>query len=281
MRNRVWLILALAVVCGGLAAYLAFTFLRQPTGPSVARAAESTASVVVAARDMNVGEIVESEDVRLVEWPGGVVPAGYSTTPAEVVGRGLLTPVRTHEPLLSSKLASKEAGGGLPIVIPEGKRALSVKVDEVINVAGFATPGRRVDVLVTLDEYAQREQAATQVVLQNIEVLTAGQQTARDPEGEPQTVTVATLLVDPEQAEKLTLAANKGRIQLALRNTLDQDTVETPGALADELILARRQAPSRPRRAGPRRPSGVSVEVYRGAEKTTETVRNRDGGGDR
>lgn len=279
MRNRVGIILFLALLSGGLAAYLAFAFLREPSvGP--AQAAEvSSVTVAVAARDMDLGHVLETQDIRLVDWPARAVPTGYSTSPAEVVGRGLLTQVRANEPLLSTKLARKEAGGGLPIIIPEGKRAVSVKVDEVIGVAGFANPGTRVDVLVTLDQAAQMSEPATQVVLQNIEVLTAGQAIERDNSGEPRTVPVVTLLVDPEQAEKLTLAATKGRIHLALRNTLDLEEVETSGVRVNELIVARRVVGSGPTRRVAPRPSGVQVEIYRGPERQTSTVREGSGGG--
>lgn len=279
MRNRVGLILFLALVCGGLAAYLAFNFLRDPVGPSLAQASEPTSVVVaVAARDMDFGVVVQMEDILLIDWPAGSVPEGYSSDVSELAGRGLLTAVHANEPLLSSKLALKEAGGGLPILIPEGKRAVSVKVDDVIGVAGFTLPGTRVDVLVTLDQMAQREQPATQVVLQNIEVATAGQITERDVQGDPKTVPVVTLIVDPDEAEKLALAATKGRVQLALRNTLDLEKVETPGIRANELIMAR-PVQGATRRVGPARPRGVSIEVYRGPQKETSTVKPSEGGG--
>lgn len=284
MRNRVGLILALAVVSGALAAYLAWAFLREPAG-TVAEASEVRAvSVAVAARDMDVGHVLAAEDIELVSWPAAAVPRGYSGDPSEVVGRGLLTPVKANEPLLSGKLARSEAGGGLPIIIPEGKRALSVRVDEVIGVAGFTVPGTRVDVLLTLDQTAATNEPATQVVLQNIEVLTAGQAIERDTRGEPHAVPVVTLLVDPEQAEKLALSATRGRIQLALRNTLDLEEVETSGARLTQLIMMARPAATTTgptRRVNPPRPRGVQVDVYRGPQRETSTVEDRqqEGGG--
>lgn len=276
MRNRVGLILALALVSGALAAYLAWTLLREPAG-TVAEASEVRAvDVAVAARDMDVGHRLQPEDIQLVSWPAAAVPRGYSADPSEVVGRGLLTPVKANEPLLSGKLARAEAGGGLPIIIPEGKRALSVKVDEVIGVAGFTVPGTRVDVLVTLDRTSAFDEPTTQVALQNIEVLTAGQAIERDNTGEPRAVPVVTLLVDPEQAEKLALAATRGRIQLALRNTLDLEEVETPGIRMNQLIMVRQVVGSGPtRRAVAPRPTGVRVEVYRGPQRETSTVQDR------
>lgn len=282
MRNRVGLILFLALASGAAAAYLAFTFLRQPSVPGAAQAAESaTVSVAVAARDMDHGTVLTPQDVKLVDWPASALPQGYSSSPAEVVDRGLLVPVRLNEPLLSTKLARADAGGGLPILIPEGKRALTVEVDNVSGVAGFTLPGTRVDVLVTVDQLAQYTEPVTQVILQNIEVLTAGQTIERDVAGEPRTVNEATLLVTPEEAERLTLASTKGRIRLSLRNPLDLAEVETPGVRTRELITDRK-ATAQPtqRQYVPRRPANVSIEVIKGTERTTESVPRGEGGGE-
>ena len=270
MRTRIGLVFLMALGAAGLAAYLALGVVRD-RGPVAIQATEApTAQVVIAAHDMDVGHVVTAQDVRLAAWPSQILPEGYSSTPAEVVGRGVLTPLKLNEPMLSGKLALKEAGGGLPIMIPAGERAMSVKVDQVIGVAGFLLPGTRVDVLVTLDQVANIDEPITQIILQNIEVLTAGQVIERDTDGEPQTVPVVTLLVTPEDAEKLTLATSKGRIQLALRNTLDMDTVKTPGVRPAGLL--RPQQVVR-RSGGPVRPASINVEVYRGPTRTSETVK--------
>lgn len=285
MRHRLGLILTAALATGGLAAYLAFTVLRSPDPAADARAATvDVVDVVVATRDLDAGAVVKREDVRLVEWPASSLPEGFSRSASEVVGRGLLTSVKANEPLMSGKLARKEAGGGLPIRIPQGMRAMSVEVDDVVGVAGFVLPGTRVDVLVTLDQTARQEEPKTRVLLQNVTVAAAGQTTERDEEGKPKTVSVVTLLVDPAQAEKLTLAATKGQIQLALRHPLDLDTVSTEGARADRLID---EPPRRRvvRSSRPRRPSRFSVDVYRGPDHSTSTVEeepartNGSGGG--
>jgi len=268
MRTKVGIVFLMALVAAALAAYLAFNVVRD-RGPVVVQASEApTAHVVVAAHDMDVGHTLTADDIRLAEWPSTMLPEGYSSTPAEVVGRGVLHPVKLNEPLLSGKLALKEAGGGLPIIIPAGKRAMSVKVDQVIGVAGFTLPGTRVDILVTLDQVAGVPEAITQIVLQNIVVLTAGQVIERDTDGEPITVPVVTLLVEPEEAEKLTLATSKGRIQLALRNTLDLDTVDTPGVRPRGLLRQQKVV-----RAGRSVPAAISVEVYRGPERAVESVK--------
>lgn len=276
MRNRIGIILVLALVAGGLAAYLAVTFLKGPSSGSTNQA-PATVKVAVAAKDLAVGDVLTASDVKLVSWPAGTVPAGYATSQEEVVGRGLITPVRTNEPLLASKLAAKGSPAGLAIAIPEGMLAMSVRVNDVIGVAGFVWPGTHVDVLATLDKTETGNDSRTQILLQNITVLSAGPETQKDQgsqDSKAKTVPVVTLLVTPDQAEKLTLAATKGQLQLALRNTLDTDTVQTPGARLATLLPYAERARYRPvRTARPRRPpSRVNVEVYRGKDRSTSTV---------
>jgi pilus assembly protein CpaB len=170
----------------------------------------------------------------------------------------------------------------MPIIIPAGKRAMSVRVDEVVGVAGFVLPGTRVDILVTMDRTGGTQpEAATRLFLQGIEVVSAGQSLERDPDGNPVEVAVVTLLVSPEQAEQLALSHSNGRLQLALRNPLDMDSVQTSGITASQVIAGRPQpqpavragpvttstATARPPPAGP-----LMLEVYRGPERTTSEV---------
>jgi pilus assembly protein CpaB len=283
-QRRLLIVLLLALVCGVGAAYLSITYLGQSATPLTTTPAGATNQLAVAARDMPLGAVLRAEDVRMIPWSGGALPAGYANAAATVVGRGLITPVAMNEPLLATKLADKEAGGGLSIVIPEGMRAVSVKVDEVIAVAGFVTPGTRVDVLVTMSPGIQQQTNVTRVILQNIQVLAAGQTVQRDLEGKPQTVTVITLLVTPEQAERLTLASNEGRIQLALRNTLDVTETTTSGMQAATLVGdVRAGAPApravsvgastgvRPRARSAPRETGTVVETFRGGQRTLST----------
>lgn len=271
-KTRIWIALLLAAVSGVAAGVLALNFVKSRPAIIPVPAMASTTGVAVAARDLDLGSVVGAADVRMVEWPGDAVPQNYARSTEEVIGRGLITKVLAGEPLLLTKLADKGAGGGLPIVIPEGMRALSVKVNEVIGVAGFVLPGTRVDVLVTLNPSNDREMATTRVILQNVEVLTAGQTIQRDAEGKPITVPLVTLLVTPTEAEKLTLAATEGQIQLALRNTLDQEDVETQGVQVNNLVRFGMEKPeaSAPRvRRTPAPPqSAANVEVYNGAERT-------------
>lgn len=284
-QRRLAIMLALALTSGLLAGYLALTFLSRQGARPAAAAEAPRGKVVVAAKDMPLGTVLRAEDVRVIDWPDKAVPAGFAAVPSEVVGRGLITAVAANEPLLSSKLASKEAGGGLPIVIPEGMRGVSVKVNEVIGVAGFIQAQRSVDVLVTIsppEEEGELKTPITKVILQNVRVLAVGQTIQPDAEGKPQTVAVITLLVTPEDAEKLTLAASEGRIQLALRNTLDLGEVETRGVRTAAMLGRTVQAPAerrtvrvrpQPRSEGPARPAegGAVVETIRGGQRTLQT----------
>lgn len=223
-----------ASLSGLLAGYVALVYVSEEPAPLEAAAPSRT--VVVASRDLPAGAIVRREDVETVAWPGSAVPQGFASQAGEVVGHGLVVEVRENEPLLDWKLAQKEAGGGLSITIPEGMRAVSVEVDEVIGVAGFVLPGTRVDVLATVMPGNDRTQTTTRTILQNVRAVAADQRYQQDIDGEPQYVTVVTLLVTLDQAEALTLAATEGRIQLALRNTLDGEEIETRGRRISSLV---------------------------------------------
>lgn len=268
-QRRIVFILALAVVAAAVAGFSTLRFLTtQPVTAVVAPSARK-ATVVLAVRDLPVGHPVTAEDVRTVDWPAELVPEGYYTQTADVVGRGLITGVRANEPLLASKLAERGSGGGLPIMIPEGMRAMSIPVDQVVGVAGFAIPQTRVDVLLTIQPPGQSEMV-TQTILQNLTVLTAGQVVQRNDAGDPITVNVATLMLTPEQAERLSLATSQGRIQLTLRNMLDIEDATTQGIRVSGLLTGSPQ-----RAPVARRPTGTAqqqapaaVEMYKGGTRS-------------
>jgi pilus assembly protein CpaB len=266
--SRHWWMLLGASASGLLAGYVALVYVSAE--PTVLEAATPSRTMVVAARDLPAGTIVRREDVATIDWPGSSLPEGFATQAGDVVGRGLIVEVRENEPMLAWKLAEKEAGGGLTITIPEGMRAVSVEVDEVVGVAGFVLPGTRVDVLVTVMPGTDRTQTTTRIILQNVRALAADQKYQQDIEGEPQYVTVVTLLVTPEEAEELTLAATEGRIQLALRNTLDTQEVETDGRRITSLVAGRPRTPrpiAAPVPARPTDPEQV-IESYEGGNRT-------------
>lgn len=273
-QRRILLFLALAIAAASVAGFSTLRLLStRPTAP--ARSDVAATRAVVATRNLAVGSLVTEQDVQVVAWPASPLPEGFISDPADVIGRGLIADVRANEPFLATKIAEKGSGAGLPIVIPEGMRALSISVDEVIGVAGFVLPGTRVDVLLTMQPPGQQE-SMTQVILQNVRALTAGQVVQRDAEGKPLTVSVVTLMVTPEQAETLTLAATQGRIQLALRNMMDVDSVTTPGIRTAALFdLSRGRAPVRrgtatARRAPAQEDNSAVVEVYKGGNKTIQ-----------
>lgn len=273
-RVRPWLVLFLALTCGAAAGTLAVRYVRARSTPMMAVEIRKT-QVVIASRELPVGTVIREGDVEVLDWPGTSAPAGYLPAPDDAIGRGLITSVHLNEPILEAKLAPKGAGGGLTTMISEGMRAVSVKVDEVMGVAGFVLPDTRVDVLLTLDKGGATREPATEVLLQNVRTLAAGQEIQRDEEGKPRSVPVVTLLVSPQQAETLALAANQGRIQLALRNALDTSRVLTSGARLGGLFSSSptvpRAAPSGrvplARMVVPARDSTV-VEVYKGGART-------------
>jgi pilus assembly protein CpaB len=244
-RMRITLVLLLALAAGGGLAYGTYSYMQNVQVKTVSL---PTRPVVVAAAGLELGAELRADDLRGVEWPESALPAGAFASSEEIVGRGLVMPVIQNEPILPMKLAGKGSGSGLPVVIPEGKRAVSVRVNEVIGVAGYVLPGTKVDVLATASPSDKREDMTTKLVLSNVQVLAAGTKLEQDGEqGKPVSVTVVTLLVTPEESEKLTLGATEGKIQLALRNPLDKEQPETPGIQPASLLG---RAAARPARAG-------------------------------
>lgn len=276
-RRKLFVALAVAGITGLAASLLTFNYLKRPIAAVTASEPASSGALVVAAGPVPLGTYLTEQHVKTVAWPAGSLPDGYFARKDEVIGRGVVTDLAANEPILASKLAPEGAGGGLPVVIPEGKRAVSVKVDEVVGVAGFVLPGTRVDVLVTLDpetEGGGDHPASTRLILQNVQVLASGQKIEKDEEGKPQTVTVITLLVTPEESEQLTLAATEGQIQMALRNQMDLDSVTTPGVQTTELRRgAPAPAPRTPTRSGRAVPAPArqQVQVILGDKRVTET----------
>src|SRR6478752_6513134 len=226
-RMRVFMVFVLAMTAGGALAFGTYNYMQHLPAKA---ASIPTRPVVVAAADLDIGAELRREDIRIIDWPANGVPANSISDPKDVIGRGLVLPVIENEPFLPMKLASKEAGAGLPPVIPPGLRAVSVRVTEVIGVAGYVLPGTRVDVVATVSPTGNGADMTAKVILTNVQVLAAGTKIERDTDkGKPVAVSVVTLLVDPEESERLTLAATEGKIQLALRNPLDKTMPMTRG----------------------------------------------------
>jgi len=269
MQNtRMLLILALAIVCGLAAGYAALQYLDDRPPTIVATAEGETVPVVLASQDLPLGTVLAEEDLRVVEWPAGAVPIGFANTRAELVGESLIHDVSENEPILATNLAGEGLRGLIPLIEP-GMRALSVRVDEVVGVAGFVTPGTRVDIILIMTPPGGSD-PVSKVILQNIQALAAGQQIQETEDGEPITVTVVTVLVTPEQAEKLALAAQEGKIQMALRYTLDTESVETLGERKSQLFAGAAGSGRATTRSGsaPLSPRENIIEIYRGGVRT-------------
>ncbi len=284
MRNRIFAVLAIAILAGGGLAYGTYNLVNnQPQG----QAAAKTQPVVIAASDLQLGDALKADDLKVVQFPEGQAPEGAFTGTEDLIGRGVISPMVKNEPVLPAKLASKEAGAGLPPIIPEGMRAISVRVDDVIGVAGYVLPNSRVDVLATASPTDQNSDTTTKVILSNVQVVTAGTRIEQDQDNKPVQVTVVTLVVAPEQAERLALASTEGKIQLALRNPLDQGSPETPGVKKAALVGTVARMTAAPRVASPRRNAKAepvtmlmptpepmpTVEMIRGDKRAQEVVK--------
>src|SRR6202163_2348589 len=216
-RSRLLMIGGFALVVGLLAGYTVYNRLRFFTGSA---GGERAVQVVVAANDIEIGTKLEPRDIRPVTLPQSAVPPGAYTSASQVLGRGALLPMSKGEFLLPSKLAALNAGAGLPSMIPPGMRAVSVRVNDVVSVAGFVQPGTRVDVLATGNRGNGNDRQTT-TVLENVAVIAVGKSLDRNASPEAQSAPVITLLVSPDDAQKLALVSQEGRIQLSLRNPLD------------------------------------------------------------
>jgi pilus assembly protein CpaB len=248
-RVRILMVLVVALMAGGGLAAGTYSYLQNVPVKTVS---VPTRPVVIARANLALGTELRAEDLVASPWPEGSIPEGAFSDVSQIVGRGLIASVVTHEPILPGKLASKEAGSGLPPIIPAGKRAVSVKVNEVIGVAGYVLPGTVVDVVTTQSPTMRPEDMTSKVVLTQVPVLTAGTRLEQEgKDGKPMQVTVVTLLVSPEQAERLALASSEGKIHLALRNPLDSSEPVTPGIQPGGL-LGRVGAPRAARSSGPR-----------------------------
>jgi pilus assembly protein CpaB len=286
-RNaRLALVLTVALGAAGIAS---FGVYRVVAAIPVREVEVVSVEAVVAAKPIPVGTVLTKDHVKLVPWPQRNPVPGSFTKIEDVLNRGAIVEVAENEPLTESKLAPLGSGGGLPPTITEGMRAISVRTNEVVGVAGFVIPGTRVDVLVTVKQNGAQGEPVSRAVVSNVQVLTAGsrfdQEKARQ-DGTPIPATVVTLLVTPEDAERITLAANEGQIMLTLRNPLDVAPTTTNGAKMASLlgtpappvavkrvegkrVVAAAPAPAPPAPA----PKIYTVETIRAAKRTEESVK--------
>jgi pilus assembly protein CpaB len=275
-RSRLLLIGFVALLLGAFASLAVYRSLQSRSGASDVPGQD----VVLAAGDISVGSKIEDKDLKVVRFPSADLPPNSFHSKSKIIGRGAVLPISRGEFILPPKLAGENAGIGMPALIPRGMRAISVRVNDIVAVAGFVTQGTHVDILLTGNPSGSSDQQTT-TVLEDVAVIAVGQNLERNSEGKPQTAPVITLLVSPDDAEKLTLAASQGHIQLALRNPLDtgQETVPAvnSGALYKNMSTPVPVSPAKARPIArrvivkPMAPSVYSIEVIRGDKKDVQT----------
>lgn len=273
----------LMLLIAGLAGVAAVVFATR----WVQAQAAGDGKIVVAGIDLELGSRLSPEMLRMVDWPAGSVPPGAFLDLKALEGRVVKTSLQRGEPVLESKLAPEGTKGGLSAVVAEGKRAMTVRVNDVVGVAGFALPGNYVDIMVNTQEEganrADRDRTISKIVLERILVLAVAQEANRDTT-KPRVVNAVTLEVTPEEAEKLDLARSVGSLSLVLRNQIDPKMADTEGATKSRLLNgAIAAAPPEPvkkpaRRTRPTPVASVAtaaeprscVEVIKGLTKVTE-----------
>jgi pilus assembly protein CpaB len=280
MNRRVMTILLSAFLIAAICSFLVYRLVLN----HVAAAHQPATRVIAASADIKLGTVLSADDLTTVQIDGPV-PRGAILKAQDAIGRGAITNLYQGELIMDSRLAAPGSGGGLASTIPPGMRACAVKVDEVVGVAGFATPGMRVDVLVSGNPPGTSnttEGPKVSTLLQNIEVLSAGTDIQKDAAGKPQQVQVVNLLVNPEQAQVLSLASSQTHIQLVLRNPLDTQVAEIPGSAVANLFSNTPAPQSKPQRpAAPatvhKAPSVFLVEVLNGSKRSEEKFASQEG----
>jgi pilus assembly protein CpaB len=275
-------IIPIAVIASALATFGLYKVLQQQSkrsaGPKVAYQ-----KVVVAGCDLQMGKKLEATDLKVSDWPVTIVPAGSYPTASELVGRVMKTESQTGEAVIEGKLAPKGSEGGFSSIIPAGMRALTVSVNNSSGVGGFILPNTHVDVLVTVSSPVQKGESTTKIILEDIKVL-AVDQTFERKEDDPVIVQTVTLLVTPDDAEKLVLASTEGKLQLSLRNTSDRSVRATSGVQLKELVVKQTEQASRKpekltgqsRRINPGGPAQNRkiIEVIRSSQRAEVTFIN-------
>jgi pilus assembly protein CpaB len=280
MNRRLLTILLIAFVIAGACALLVYRIVGNRVAASRPVA---TTRVVAAASNLKLGSVLSASDLTTTEIQGQP-PKGAILKPENAIGRGVISEIYQGELILESRLAAPGSGGGMASIIPQGMRACAVKVDEVVGVAGFVTPGMRVDVLASGAPFgvtATPSGVTTKTILQNIQVLSAGTDIQKDAEGKPQQVQVVNLLVTPEEAQTLSLASSQLKIQLILRNPLDTKITPVAGTSMGSLLGVEQPVQSaQPRSGAIRKPVAnkpFSIEVINGSKTTQEKIGSSEG----
>ena len=269
--------IVLALVIAGSGSIFLYKWLKIQTAPKevVVKAETDAVSVAVTAVDLPWGTKLNKEMIKTVPFLKESLPTGHYSEVKKLEGRVIIAPLKKNEPIIESKLAPDSiTTGGVSAVVTPGKRALAVKGDKVIGISGFINPGNRVDVLVTLT-HPRTKMEITKLVLENIPVLASGTQMQENGKGDPAPVDVYTLEVTPEEGEKLALAASKGRLQFALRNITDAETVLTKGATIPKTLSSLLRVNPKPKAPSKKttkkwipRNTSLTVEVIKGGKVT-------------
>jgi pilus assembly protein CpaB len=281
MNRRLMIILMSAFVIAAGCSYLVYRVVGNRLGATQPKGTQ----VIVPVADVKLGSVLHDADLTTTEMVGSL-PKGVILRREDAVGRGVTADLYQGEPIVESRLAAVGSGGGLAATIPQGMRACAIKVDDVVGVAGFVTPGMRVDVLISGNApgaVAASEGTHVKTLLQNIQVLSAGTDIQKDAEGKPQQVQVVNLLVTPEQAETLSLASNQTHIQLVLRNPLDLNVTHTQGTAVANLFADANAKPTvKPavisRVPLPKPPASMYlIEVFNGTKRSEEKFGSGEG----
>ena len=299
MKQRLVIVILFALVISAAASAVLYRLISSQLA---ANRSNDSSKILVAARNLGSGELIKDVDVKVADW-NGPVPPGALLKPEDAIGRGVVESIYQGEAIVEARIAARGAGAGLAAIIPQGMRAVAVRINDVVGVSGFATAGSHVDILIAGNPPGSNSAGTlTKTLLQNIEILSAGQNIQKDAEGKPVSVPVVNLLVTPEQAEVLSLASNEARIQLVLRNPMDKGEAKPPGTAMAYLFSggvmaaapegAKAQAPQRQvRRPAPpppppppppeppkvvAPPPPITVEVYHGLRKSESKFKNED-----
>lgn len=231
-----WLWLMLALVFGAVATFMAMGWLKSQSQRVVQQKMTEMVPVVVAAKDVPPTVALSGGQLTVRQWPQDTVMAGKFSRPDEVEGRVTAIPLTAGEPVLENKLAPRGVIPGLTALLPQDKRAMTVKVDEASGVAGFLNPDNRVDVVVSVDKGDFNKDPISKVILQNLRVLGTGQRIEKSLGEKPQVVPTVTLEVSPAEGERLALAVREGMISLVLRNQQDDHMIPTIGVRTSTLL---------------------------------------------
>lgn len=283
MNRRLLAVFVFALSVAALASFAVYELVLSHMRTPAPTAPVAKAKLIVASRDLQVGALIHDGDLTEITW-SGATPEFALKNRNDILGRGVVSPVYSGEPILEKRLAPKGAGAGLASTIPVGMRAVALRVNEVIGLAGFVLPGMRVDVLISGNSpspMTAQTGVLCRTVLQNIEVLSAGQKIEKNVEGKPESAQVVNLLVTPDQAEVLSLASDQTRVQLVLRNPLDTTEHPTSGtslaslfgqpvrAMAAPVAPRSPDAPVTPRRI---QPDPLTIEVYSGVKRSEQRI---------